>query len=321
MNLLIRCLALLSCCLLAMQPAQAMMGGAAKANPPDYPTLRVDHNTSSSPWGGVGSISVKGGTYSAVAIGPQHVLTAAHVVAGAMPADIVFNINFGGDLTYKIAASATAIHPGYGKNQFRGIQLDDLAVVTLASPLPSGVPHYPLLSQPLDIGTTILLVGYGATGDGEKGATQSGQAAVKRTGRNVIDQFLPPVKRFEFPRAFLYDFDDPYGKLNKVGGASLGNAVESTVASGDSGGPAFVNLDGKWQIAGINTFQIGDAAPGATSRFGALGGGMWLPAYSQWLTDSMKPQPVRTSDTPPSGYLWMAGLAGLFGVSRLRLRH
>lgn len=313
-----RSLALLSWCLLATQPAHAIMAGAAQANPPDYPTLRVDPNTASSPWGGVGSLSVKGGTYSAVAIGPRHVLTAAHVVSGAMPADIVFNVNYGGDLAYKIPASATTIHPGYGKSQFRGIQLDDLALVTLASPLPSGVPHYPLLSQPLDIGATILLVGYGATGDGEKGATQSGQASVKRTGRNVIDQFQPPVKRFEFPRVYLFDFDDPHGKHNALGGVSLGNALESTIASGDSGSPAFVNLDGEWQIAGINTFQINDAARGAPARFGALGGGMWLPAYGQWLTDSMKPQAPRTSDT--GSYLWMAGLAGLIGVSRLRLR-
>lgn len=310
-----------------MQPAHAIMAGAAKARPPDYPTLRVDQNSTSSPWGGVGSLSVKGGTYSAVAIGPQHVLTAAHVVAGAMPADIVFNLNYGGDLAYQITARSILVHPGYGKNQFRGIRLDDLAVVTLASPLPSGVPYYALLSQPLDIGTTIQLVGYGSTGDGEQGATQSGQAAVKRTGRNVIDQFLPPVKRFEFPRAYLFDFDDPYGKRNTLGGASLGNMIESTVASGDSGGPAFVHLDGEWQVAGINTFQIGDAASGAMTRFGALGGGMWLPAYSQWLADSMKLQqtsqqsPRKTGDALPSGYLWMVGLAGLFGVSRLRFWH
>jgi hypothetical protein len=309
------CLAVLCWGLLAMPPAHAIMAGAANGHLPDTPAKRVDPNLTSSPWAGVGSLSVKGGTYSGVLIGPQHVLTAAHVVAGAMPADIVFNVNFGGELTYRISASATTIHPGFGKNQFRGIQLDDLAIVTLASALPPGVPHYPLLSQPLDIGATILLVGYGASGDGEKGATLSGQAAVKRSGRNVIDLFLPPVKRFEFPRAYLFDYDDPYGKRNALGGASLGNDSESMIASGDSGSPAFVNLDGEWQLAGINTFQINDAARGAPPRYGALGGGMWLPAYSQWVSQSMQPQ--QSSDTQ-NGYLWMAGLPGLVGVSRLR---
>lgn len=303
--------------LLVSQPALAIMAGAANANPPDRPEWRVDPNLTTSPWAGVGSLSVKGGTYSAVAIGPQHVLTAAHVVSGSLPADIVFNLNYGGDLNFKIHASATRVHPGYGKNQVGGVQLDDIAVITLATPLPPGVPHYALLNQPLEIGATIILVGYGASGDGTNGVTQAGHPAVKRTGRNVIDLFQPAVKRFELPRAYLFDFDDPMSQISQLGGPSLGNDIETMIASGDSGSPAFISIDGEWQIAGINTFQINSSARGATvTRFGALGGGMWLPAYHQWVAASMQPRPAPETQ---SGYLWMAGLAGLFGVSRLRL--
>ena len=303
----------------SIQPVHALMAGAANANPPDRPALRVDPNLAASPWAGVGSLSIKGGTYSAVAIGPQHVLTAAHVVSGAMPADIVFNVNYGGDLTFKIPASATQVHPGYGKNQVGGIQLDDIAVITLATALPPGVPHYALLNQPLDIGALITLVGYGASGDGVHGVTVPSHPAVKRVGRNVIDLFQPPVKRFELPRAYLFDFDDPLGKsprLGGLGGPSLGNDIETMLAGGDSGSPAFINVEGQWQVAGINTFQINEAARGEPlTRFGALGGGMWLPAYHQWVVNSM--QPPQTPETH-GGYLWMVGLMGLFGISRLR---
>lgn len=39
----------------------------------------------------------------------------------------------------------------------------NLAVVVLSTDLPPGVPYYSLLSKPLDIGTIITLVGYGAS--------------------------------------------------------------------------------------------------------------------------------------------------------------
>jgi V8-like Glu-specific endopeptidase len=54
----------------------------------------VDPNTVSSPWAGVGSLShARGGTYSAVVIAPNAVLTAAHVVAGGAPESWTFNLN------------------------------------------------------------------------------------------------------------------------------------------------------------------------------------------------------------------------------------
>ena len=292
------------------------MAGDANVNPPDRPELRVDPNLASSPWAGVGSLSINGGTYSGVAIGPRHVLTAAHVVSGIPPSNIIFNVNYGGALAYRIPAAATFVHPGYGKNQSGLINLDDIAVVALASDLPRGVPYYPLLSEPLEIGTVITLVGYGASGDGVNGATVASSPAIKRVGRNVIDLFLPAVKRFEFPRAYLFDFDDPLGKTHQLGGASLGNRIETMIASGDSGSPAFVDVEGQWEVAGINTFQIGDPARGSVPpRFGSLGGGMWIPAYTQWVTDTMMMSRLPEAN---AGYLWMVGLVGLFGITQLR---
>ena len=68
-------LALAGLALLASTGAQAIVGGSG-----------VDSNTADSPWAGVGSLSIGGGTYSGALVSDRYVLTAAHVVSGRRPA-------------------------------------------------------------------------------------------------------------------------------------------------------------------------------------------------------------------------------------------
>lgn len=63
--------------LLASEHALGIMAGA----PPDSPAARIDPNTTSSPWSGVGSVVVNGAPYSGVVVAPNFVLTAAHVAS------------------------------------------------------------------------------------------------------------------------------------------------------------------------------------------------------------------------------------------------
>ncbi|MCL4472124.1 MAG: trypsin-like serine protease [Gammaproteobacteria bacterium] len=296
-------------------PAFAIMAGDPTASPADSPSLRVDSNFAFSPWAGVGSLSVKDGTYSAVAISPHFVLTAAHVVSGAAASDIVFNLNSSGDMAYRIPASATFVHPLYSGFRKDGIAFNDIALVRLSSDLPPATPVYGLLSEPADIGAIITLVGYGASGNGVKGIGVPANAAVKRVGQNVIDLFLPAVKRFEFPKAYLFDFDDPAGRLSTMGERSLGNRRETTVASGDSGSPAFVNENGRWLVAGINTFQLSQPHGAVPPLFGSVAGGMWVPAYTSWINQVMA-TPLEKETR--SGYVWLVGFAALLGGFGLR---
>ena len=127
--------------LLNAAPACAIMAGSAAGDPPDSPADRIDPNTTMSTWAGVGSLSVGANTYSAVAIGRRYVLTAAHVAKGADPANVKFNLNFGGNLSHRIQAVAVFPHPAYISFNNPNAQ-HDLAIVELAEDLPAGVPIY-----------------------------------------------------------------------------------------------------------------------------------------------------------------------------------
>jgi hypothetical protein len=81
---------------------------------------------------------------------------------------------------------------------------------------------------------------------------------------------------------YVFDFDGPEGSINRLGGATLGNHIEATLASGDSGSPALVpGPQGSWQLVGVNTFVV--PGSGNQQRFGGLGGGILLYPYASWV--------------------------------------
>ncbi len=272
------------------EPCRAIIGGAADATPPDSPAQRVDPNTTTSPWAGIGSLSValagsKEGTYTASALDARHVLTAAHVVSGRDPADVHFNLNYGADLSHRIEAETIVVHPdyaGFKPDARSGVVHDDLAIVRLGEPLPFGVPFYAIRRQAVRLRTVITLVGYGASGTGASGRSIGGSPSVKRVGRNVIDAAFQDNGGGDFPEVYVFDFDGPDASTNRLGGGSLGNHIEATVAGGDSGSPALVpGAQRRWQLVGVNTF----IAPRSelNQRFGGLGGGVLLYPYVGWV--------------------------------------
>ena len=279
---------------------RAIVGGAADGSPPDTPAQRVDPNAVNSPWAGVGSLSVASGpqrervgTFTAAAIDSQHVITAAHVVAGRDGSDVRFNLNYGADLSHRIGAQAIYVHPdyaGFKPDPKSGVVHDDLAIVRLETTLPFGVPLYAIVRERVRLRTIVTLVGYGASGDGGQGTSVPLAAAVKRVGRNVIDVLLRGNRDSEHATVYLFDFDGPDASTNRFGGPTLGNDVEATVAGGDSGSPALVpGPQGSWLLAGVNTFV---AAPtGLNQRFGSIGGGILLYSYAAWV-DSVLAEPA-----------------------------
>jgi hypothetical protein len=283
--------------------ALAIMAGA----PPDSPDARVDANRADSPWAGVGSLLVGKGVFSAVAIGPRHVLTAGHVAGD--PAGVRFQLNLEGDTPHLIAADAVYRHPGFARYDPKKPR-DDLAVVVLSRALPPGTPIYPIHRAPATPHMSIVMVGYGASGNGDSGVTVSGSGSVKRVGRNQIDAVGVDEQGRQL--VFLLDFDGGDAR-NLMGGGSLGNAVESNFAGGDSGSPSFVCEDGngdrceggRWAVIGINSFiaSPGDPPP-SPSTFGTIGGGMLLPAYAEWIDSilslSHAPQPPPAPGDKPA---------------------
>jgi hypothetical protein len=273
-----------------VEPCRAIIGGIEDGTPPDSPAQRVDPNTITSPWAGVGSLSIgligpREGTYTASALDARHVITAAHVVSGRDPADVRFNLNYGADLSHRIEAAAIVVHPdyaGYKPDSRSGVVHDDLAIVRLGEPLPFGVPFYAIRRRPVLPRTVITLVGYGASGDGANGRSIGASPSVKRVGRNVIDTAFQDNGGGNFPEVYVFDFDGPDLSTNRLGVGSLGNHIEATVAVGDSGSPALVSgAQRRWQLVGVNTF----IAPRSdlNQRFGGLGGGVLLHPYVGWV--------------------------------------
>ena len=304
-----------------------IQAGDPAGSPVDSPISRVDANLSSSLFSGVGSIfttdGISGFLGSGTPISRYHILTAAHLVdtdnngtVDILPGDAQFVLNYNGDYSHVIASSQIAIHPEYTGFNNPTVN-DDLAILTLSSPLPLEIPIYPLLPSGNLSAHQLTLAGYGASGDGLAGYTINGAFNVKRSGQNMLEA----VATNDDPsgtdaEVFYYDFENsadvPGTDFFGFSGA-LGNDIESMVGPGDSGGPAFVMYNSSLHLAGVNTFAIAfeGAAPGS---FGSLGGGIWLESYLPWIAQS--------TQVPEGGALFAfaATFAGL-SLARKRARH
>lgn len=265
---------------------------------------QIDPNTAASSWAGVGSLNVNGGTYTATAIGSRFILTAAHVVSGASAQNVSFNLNVGGDLTQSITASAIHVFPQYQgfTPSADGLVHNDLAIIELSSDLPAGVPIYSLDTATPSTSSTITMVGYGVSGDGVNGATIGGSGSVKRVGGNQVDMLFNGANGNA--DMYMFDFDGPTSATNVMGGGALSN--EAQLGSGDSGSPSFVLNNGVWQLLGVNTYVATQVAGEDYNKFGALGGGTLISAYSGWI------QGVVAAPVPEPTSFGMLLVGGLF---------
>lgn len=156
-----------------------------------------------------------------------------------------FVLNYGGDQSHTISAVAVVRYPT------ASFPYDDLALIQLASAVPAGVAVYPLAREPITSAQPITLVGYGASGNGSVGVSVSSSRTVKRVGGNALDAVQTALDTSGRTSLFyLYDFDGPTGS-GVMGGATLGNTVETIVQGGDSGSPALIGLPGAYRLVGI----------------------------------------------------------------------
>lgn len=259
----------------------ALMAGHA----PDSAQARIDAAGARSPWSGVGALRTPGGVFTGVAVGDRLVLTAAHVVASQRehPAKVVFVTATASGST-RFAVGAIHVHPGYR------FPFDDLALLELADDLPPEVRRYALAGAPLRPATRLDMVGYGRSGQGDRGPSGERSEHVRRVGENVADALLERLPGQQGESAFyIYDFDGPVGH-GPLGQGTLGNARETMVGHGDSGAPAFVrSRAGAPLLVGINTVAMGFAA-GRPARFmfgdGGAGIDLTHPRFRAWLDET-----------------------------------
>ena len=278
-------------------------------NLPDTAAARVDPNTSLSLWTGVVSVVIGGAPFSGVVIGPRHVLTAAHVALNQNPANVTVVVNAGPTPVVMTVDAVTS----YPTADF---PYNDLSLLHLAQSVPPGVAVYPVVDVAQPLGTRITLVGYGGSGNPATGANVAASSSVKRRGQNVIDQLTDRLDASGRTGAFyLYDFDGPTGN-GPLGGATLGNSVETSVAGGDSGSAAFVDTGNGPALYGLNTTAISFSGA-AASTFGSGGAGMVLShaPYLAWLVAQTNntlgvSSSVGSADVPSLTPWAMALLAG-----------
>ncbi len=183
-------------------------------------------------------------------ITPEFLLTVAHCAVD-MSTDQVLEV--GGQT---VGVSAITPHPDY--RNFK----HDIALVQLAQAVDWVTPHG-LYTAEQEVGLQIEIVGRGLHGTGVQGEPGASQDTQLRRATNIVtkatEQWLEV--HFEAP-----------------GEAGITD-LEGVGASGDSGGPAFIDLDGEQVIVGLNSWGEG---PGAI-RVGQYGAQDYSTRVSQFI--------------------------------------
>lgn len=158
---------------------------------------------------------------SGTLIAPQWVLTAAHCSTGVGDTDGRFTI---GGQTY--STEEIFIHPNYRPRRFNSNKANDIALWKLSDPV-VGITPSPINRETPQVGTLLTLVGFGSGGDlnGE-----TGDFGTKRVGTTPLEKVTNTRIRWVF--------NEP---------------TDSNTGHGDSGGPAFIQRDGTYYVAGVTS--------------------------------------------------------------------
>lgn len=191
---------------------------------------------------------------SAVAIDDHHILTAAHVVNKASACFFTVQGN-------KYCISEVIIHEDFNDNSFG---VSDIAIGY--SEKPFNFDFYPKLYEGDDeVGKVCSIAGFGFTGTFNTGAnTIDGK---KRAGSNTIDRIFENL---------LICSPSNKGESNRT-------TLEILIASGDSGGPLYIN----GELAGINScVMASDKNP--NSSYTDESGHTRVSKFIQWINKNKK---------------------------------
>jgi len=236
---------------------------------------------------------------TASAISPTHILTAGHCVTEGdwTVSRIRFILNAGLPAPMLLEAVSFVVNPWYpvflgaGYGAFAH---GDMAIIELENPLPAEIEIYELYREFDEAMQEARHYGHGRSGKGNKGATGGSDFFYARTGLNTYEEVMSSLLNDGIPDQLLSDFDSGGRKHNamewwftskfhcgpekaKAPHAQDGQCttfkdgsypdfkgfgkLEVGIASGDSGGPAFI--DGK--IAGVHSFGFTHVCSGVTN--------------------------------------------------------
>lgn len=192
-------------------------------------------------------------------IAPQWILTAAHVAEG-MYRRGEGNIQvFFADSSAGFEVAQVFLHP-----DFAPMQGTDIALLRLKEAI-TFIRPADLFDQRSEKGKEIVIVGHGDAKTGKGGSWTTG--GKKRAASNRIDKTTR--------NTIIFDFDAPPD----------GTELEGTAGRGDSGGPAFIMLNGSPLVAGVSSAGMpGKNGPGT---YGAVEHYTRVSSFLDWIRATM----------------------------------
>lgn len=215
-------------------------------------------------------------------IAPRWVVTAAHTI---QPGQVLQQVVINGQPR---AVERVVVHPGYkavpqdlvDQAMATGEAVlfltflaasDDIALIKLKDPV-SGVEPVRLYTGSDEFGQIFRFLGKGATGVGTKGHSAAApQRTELRQGFNKVTS--------AHDRWFCYQFDEGLAAL----------PLEAIGGNGDSGGPALIEADGQWLLAGMMSWKFveGDVRTSRPGRYGQINCNVRLSHYRLWIESEM----------------------------------
>jgi len=209
---------------------------------------RIVNGTPTSDFPSVGTIGAWGSDFcSGTLISQTFVLTAAHCAEGVGDTEGNFTLD-----NQVYTTQQVHLHPGWDSSVFGTDGANDIALYELNESVSNTTPS-PIFTGTPQVGNELTLVGFGAGGDGTTG--HNGDYGTKRVGTTAIDEVTSTLIHWRF--------DDN---------------TESNTAPGDSGGPAFLVVNGVYHVAGVTSggdrFDAGIGDNSYDTR---------VDAYEQWI--------------------------------------
>lgn len=246
-------------------PAAGFDAAIALARQPQFDALVALASNGGSGWGACS------GTWIGNDDEHGYVLTAAHCFSEEAPA-LDFRVRSRGGSEFEVVDAA--IHENWvDTGSTTGY---DIAILVLDAPVHDAGRPPTLHGGDGELGRLLTFMGYGSRGiasigqhddyhDGEAtpAAAQGLVDVVKGDGDdedtgNYLGVFLPAEDG---------SIENPYG-----GATTPGSRLAGLLGSGDSGGPAFMQVGGRWVLAGVNSNGSGNAEAGQTSWFVRVAG-------------------------------------------------
>jgi hypothetical protein len=236
--------------LMAVPPASAMVGGAPAVDASAYRSE-------------VMILSSRGNLCSGIVLRQDLVLTAAHCIEPGLSYKLYELDAERMPVFYELAK--TVVHPQFSKATFTANRATpDLALLKLAAPLPAKfLPA--VLSTPREqvaVGERFAIVGYGVTGprDNRSAAVlrRADLIATGQPGNLQLRLFDPGTK----------------GETSGLG-----------ACTGDSGGPAYEERDGRRLVYGVISWTTG---PKLGEGCGGLTGVTPLELHLKWIVDTAR---------------------------------